>query len=79
MTSRKTAPEVIGFLLGWDMRDVSEGRYQPTRYSSPGIYVCADDYYCCPSGSQKPPKGYDWKPFGEAYGRTVYEAKAVSQ
>ena len=74
MTTRKTAPEIIGFHLGRDMRDVSEGRYQPTRISSPGVYVCGDDYYCAPSGSQKPPKDFPWKKIATYYGRDVYEA-----
>lgn len=33
--TRRTAPEIIGFHFGWDMRDVSETRYQPTRYTNP--------------------------------------------
>jgi len=76
---RHTAPEVIASVLGWDMRDVSDGRYQSTRFNSPGVYVCGDDYYCAPSGSQKPPRGDDgwkWQEAGEWRGRTVYRAQA---
>jgi hypothetical protein len=74
-TKRRTAPEIIGTLLGWDMADVSEGRYQSTRYNAPGVYVCGNDYYCAPSGAQKPPRGWDWKREGEVYGRAVYRAE----
>lgn len=71
---RRTAPEIIGFHLGWDIKDVSEGRYQPTRYSSPSVYVCANDYWCAPSGNQKPPKGFQWEKVGTWYERDVYHA-----
>lgn len=71
----KHANEIIGFHLSWDMADVSAGRYQSTRYSSPGVYVCGEDYFCCPSGSQKLPKGWNWQKVGEYYGRTVYRAE----
>lgn len=70
---RRTAPEIIGTHLGWDMREVSEGRYQ--RYSSPSVYVCGSDYYCSPTGSQKPPKGVsenEWLKVGTYYERDVY-------
>lgn len=69
-----TAPNVIGTHLGWDIHDVSDGRYQPSRYASPSVYVCGDDYYCAPSGSQKPPKDFPWKIVGTYYNRPVYEA-----
>lgn len=72
MTKRRTAPEIIGTHLCWDMHDVSEGRYQ--RYSNPAIYVCGADYYCSPTASQKPPADYQWDVVGEYFGRKVYIA-----
>lgn len=72
---RRTAPECIGFFLGWDMRDVSETRYQ--RYN-PGVYVIGDDYMCCPPQGVKPPniglrgETTPWVRVGEAYGRAIY-------
>lgn len=77
--TNKRANEIIGFHLGWDVNDVSDGVYQPTRYSSPRVYVCADSYFCCPSGSQKPPKGFDWKLVATYYGRDVYRADPASE
>lgn len=73
-----SAPYIIGFHFGSDMRDISEGRYQPTRYASPAVYVVGNDYYCAPSGSQKPPArdGWNWQPLATYYGRTIYTAKA---
>lgn len=70
----KHASEIIAFHLCWNMSDVTDGRYQPTRYASPGVYVCGDDYFCCPSGSQKLPEGFSWEKVGEYYGRSVYRA-----
>jgi hypothetical protein len=76
----KTAPEIIGFHLGWDIRDVTDGRYQ--RYTAPGVYVCGDHYYCSPTAQQKPPhlgvKGDTptaWEKVGTYYNRDVYRTK----
>lgn len=69
----KHANEVIAFHLGWNITDVTEGKYQ--RYSSPSVYVCGNDYYCCPTEKQKLPKDFDWKKVGEHYGRAVYRAE----
>lgn len=80
--AKRTAPNVIGTYLGWDISDVSDCRYQPTRYASPAVYTIrlsgGIEYVCCPSGSQKPPRGFpDWKPIGEMYGRTIYGSATV--
>ena len=74
MQKRRTAPELIGFHLGWDIADVSDGRYQPSRYQRPAVYVCGDDYYCAPSTGQRPPADWQWDEVGEYYGRKVYIA-----
>ena len=74
---KRTAPEVIGFHLGWDMRDVSDCRYQPSRYASPAIYTLGDDYWCCPSGTQKPSADFNWTAEATHYGRTIYRAKGA--
>lgn len=76
---RRTAPEIIGFHLGWDIGDVSYNRYQPTRYSSPAIYTCGDYYFAAPSDN-RPPKRPEmsWEPVGEYYGRRVYRASPNS-
>lgn len=70
----KHANEIIGIHLGWDINDVTDGRYQPSRYFNPSVYVGSNDYYCAPTAKQKLPKGWDWKEVGEYYGRKVYEA-----
>lgn len=69
---RRTAPEIIAFHFCSDIRDISDGRYQPTRYTAPAIYTVGEDYYCCPSGSQKLPKGFAWEKLATYYGRDIY-------
>ena len=70
---KRTAAEIIGFHLGWDMREVSDSRYQPTRYSSPSIYTAGDYYWAAPS-SNAPPKNMkgQWSEVAEYYGRKIY-------
>ena len=71
---RRTAPEIIGAHFGWDMADVSDCRYQPTRFTSPGVYAIGEDMVCAPSGAQKPPKAWTWREIGQHYGRKVFLA-----
>lgn len=78
---RRSAAECIGFRYGWDIRDVSDMRYQAGRQKH-AVYSMLVGYVCCPPAGEKPPVDreipgrWDWQPDGEAYGRTVYFAKA---
>lgn len=73
--SGKTAPWMIAFHLSFDVTDVISCRYQPTRYSNPGVYTIADWYFCCPTAKQKLPKDLGkWEPVFTDYGRTVYRS-----
>lgn len=76
MAKRRTAPEIIGFHFGWDMRDVSEARYQPTRYINPAVYVIGNDYYASPINNHIPRHdvGSIWTKIAEYYGRNIYRA-----
>lgn len=69
----KQAPEIIAFHLGWDVADVSEGRYQ--RYTNPSVYVCGEAYYCAPTAKQKLPADVcdEWVEDGTQYGRKIYK------
>jgi len=80
MTKRRTAAEIIGFHFGWDIADVSECRYQSTRYFSPSIYTLGENYYAAPSNNQ-PPKSMKglWKEVGEHYGRKVFEMEPEAE
>ena len=73
MTKRRTAAEIIATHIGYDMAEMSEYRYQPTRYSSPAIYAIGDTYYCAPSNG-KLHKGWDWTLAATVLGREVFEA-----
>lgn len=69
----KHANEIIAFHLGWDVKEVSEGRYQG--YTSPSIYVCGDSYFAAPTSGQKLPSKIsenEWKLVAEYYGRQVW-------
>lgn len=71
---RRTAAEIIAFHFGWDMREVSDTRYQSTRYTSPALYVIGNDYYAAPSNNL-PPKyevGGNWHVIAEYYNRKIY-------
>ena len=74
---KRTAAEIIGFHFSCDTRDVNDGRYQPTRYSSPAIYTLGNDYYAAPS-TNLPPKNMPgiWKQVGEHYGRKIYRMRS---
>jgi hypothetical protein len=68
----KRANEIIAFHLGWDIREVSDGRYQ--NYTSPGVYVCSESYFAAPTKGQKLPRvsEKEWYLVGEYYGREVW-------
>ena len=74
MTKRRSAEECIAFLFGSDIADIRDSRYQPTRYSSPAVFVVGNDYYCAPTKKQKVPAGWNWKARAFYYGREIYEA-----
>lgn len=71
----KTAAEIIAFHLGWNWDDVRDGLYQ--RHRSPGVYVCSEAYYCCPTAKQKLPGGFKWTLVGAEYGRNIYRSEGT--
>ena len=79
MVKRRTAPEIIGFHFGWDMREISETRYQPSKYANPAVYVIFDDYYAAPSDNRKPKYdvGKPWVELYEYYGRKIYRSECL--
>lgn len=77
MSPRRSAAEIIGFHLGWDIAEVREGRYQ--RYINPAVYVCGGDYFASPPAGSKAPThdvGGPWVHVGSYYGRDVFRAKS---
>jgi len=76
MAKRHTAAERIAFLIGYDLAEMSDYRYQSTRYTV-AVYAIGDSYYCAPGpGKKLPDVGYNWEVVGESYGSTVYRADA---
>lgn len=71
----KTAAEIIAFHLGCNWDDVRDGLYQ--RHRSPGVYVCSEAYYCCPTAKQKLPGGFKWTLVGAEYGRNIYRSEGT--
>ncbi len=41
---RKSQAEVLAECLGWDIDEVRRNHYQPTRYTSPNVYVFGEAY-----------------------------------
>ena len=75
MDRRRTASEIIATHLCWDMKDVSDCRYQPTRYATPAVYSIGDYYYCSPSKiTTRMPMGRNtaWDFCGAYHGRSVF-------
>lgn len=82
MPYRYTAPEIIATHLCCDIYDIKGSRYQPTLFNQVAVYTYGEDYFCCPTKTQKPPekdrngneRGFVWKPvwFHEKTGRKVY-------
>jgi len=68
--TKRTDAERIGFMLGWDIADVRETRYQPSKYKIP-VYTIGNDYMCVPRG-RKLPEGFNWKPWKESYNEMIY-------
>ena len=75
MTKKRTGAECVAFRYGWDLRDVTDMRYQAKR-GAVAVYTMFDGYVCCPPSGKEPPAGWTWRADGEAYGRTVYFAEA---
>jgi hypothetical protein len=73
---KRSAAEIVAFHFGYDIAEMRDQRYQPTRYSSPAIFTVGDDYYCAPTKGQKLPAGWNWKAKATYYGRDIYEASS---
>ena len=80
MATRRTAAEIIATHLMWDIADVRDERYQPTRYASPAIYNMGGYYFSAPSDNRAPKAdvGQPWEEVGEYYGRKVFCSKVAN-
>lgn len=73
MARRITAAEVIATHIGYDLAEMSEYRYQPTRYANPAIYAVGDTYYSAPING-KLHNGWYWTFAAMVLDRKVFTA-----
>ena len=74
---RRSAAELIATHLNYDMAEMSDYRYQSTRWASPAIYALESGYYAAPTPAnigrlRKAYAGLNWVVDGECYGRPIY-------
>ena len=71
MTKRRvTDAERIAFIIGFDLAEMSEYRYQSTRYPI-AVYAIGEKYYCVPRGRKVPQVGGPWRLLGKSYDHDV--------
>ena len=75
---KRTAANILACWFSSDIRDVQEGRYQPTWTKIP-VNVVGNDYYCSPATGDKVPAnlaGRDsWLYAGCLYDREIWVSK----
>lgn len=81
MTKRTSGAEVLAATLLMDRAEMSEHRYQPTRYSSPAVYSFGGDYFAAYKTRPKHKVGGEWELvkdqfWAEKYGTRVWVSKA---
>lgn len=75
MERRITAAEVIATRIGYDLAEMSDYRYQPSRYANPAIYAVDDAYYCVlTKANRKLHKGWKWGFEATVLGRDIFSA-----
>ena len=62
----KRANTVIAESLGWDVKDVSECRYQ--RFVSPAVYSIGDRYFAAHTARPKHDVGGEWREHTDQFG-----------
>jgi len=79
----KSGKEIIAELIGFDLSEMNEYEYQPTRYSEPKVYSVSYrqnnfvyEYLCCPPKGKGLPKRYwdgmTWEKARHIDGRDIY-------
>jgi hypothetical protein len=84
MTPRRlNRAAVVAEYIGADLRDVSDYRYQPSRFVKVPIWAIGSTYLCVARPGDVPPAGYPWEaaspdtwPLPRYPGVTLYTAKA---
>lgn len=81
MSKRTSGAEVIAATFGVDLAEMSECRYQPTRFTSPAVYTFGNDYYAAHKTKPRHKVGGEWTPVADQFwaekaGTIVWTAKA---
>jgi hypothetical protein len=66
---RASAQSIIAATFGWDVRDVSDYRYQPTR-TSRAIYAIGDSYFAVGKTPPGDDLGEPWEPHSDQFWAT---------
>ena len=82
MTQRKQAATVVAETIGWDVADVRECQYQPSRYSSPSVFAIGDRYFAVHSAKPRHDLGGEWREhddqfFAKGTQRKVWVAEGI--
>lgn len=85
MSLRITAAERIAEVIGYDLAEMADYRYQSTRHRS-AVYTIGDFYYCSPAKALKvkddltnlPHVGVVWRECGAFKGVKVYRGEMNS-
>lgn len=77
MKKRITSARAIAEVLGLDLADMKECRYQPTE-TKQAIYSIANDYY---AAGKKPTDwcGHPWQEIGSYDGKPVYRSEMITE
>lgn len=74
-TPRRSAPEKIADLVGADISEVIDGRYQPGTIANPAVFVVGDDYFAACETEPKHRLGLGWKKHLTFRGDVVWESE----
>jgi hypothetical protein len=75
MKKKRSAAEKIADALGMDIADVRDGRYQPSKYPKPAVYVVGDDYYAVSDSAPRYCVGQPWERVSSWRGDDVWCSK----
>ena len=64
----KRAAAVIAESIGFDIAEMSECRYKPTRYTAPAVYSIGDKYFAAHPTKPRHEVGEPWQRYADQFG-----------
>ena len=61
MTTKKHAATVVAETIGWDVAEVRECQYKPSRLSSPSVFAIGDRYFAVHPTKPLHDVGGEWR------------------